>query len=263
MTDDGRNYARYAIIEALRNGELRFDELSKKVRGGGFTQASFERARAQLHDEGKIERLGGGAAGPLRWQLTPFSRSPSASSESAAAPKSGRKKHGWRNFAIIVGIFLVGFFALLIVVGNYAQNTEQETSYMTRPGGTFTPEPADTPSATPEQTTASSGLVGKTLHVPSDMSVYGFVESEESGLHTYIETGYVQGWDAADDFARGAVDDHVALDLSDDKVKVINEDDSFTQFDQVTQQDETVPLCLVYVADADANYWVRCSSVGD
>lgn len=62
-----------------------------------------------------------------------------------------------RNLSIIVGaFFLVGFFSLIIVVGKNAENSDREQSYMTRPGGTFTPEPADTPNATSEPQTPSA-----------------------------------------------------------------------------------------------------------
>lgn len=61
--------ARDAIVDALRGGEIFAHELAKRVHASGVHDATFNRERSKMRKQGKIERLGGGVAGPVRWRI--------------------------------------------------------------------------------------------------------------------------------------------------------------------------------------------------
>jgi len=62
--------ARDAILDALRDGgELSAADLARRVRTAGVLPGTLNRVRSNMRREGKIERLGGGVAGPVRWRL--------------------------------------------------------------------------------------------------------------------------------------------------------------------------------------------------
>jgi hypothetical protein len=89
--------ARDAIIDALRGGELLAEGLAKQVRASGVHDATFNRERSNMRKQGKIERLGGGVAGPVRWRLlsidsqeAPQIRTLSSAKECPAMRKSER-----------------------------------------------------------------------------------------------------------------------------------------------------------------------------
>ena len=62
--------ARDAIIDALRGSEILAADLARSVRAAGVQPATFFRVRAKMRAAKQIERLGGGAAGPVRWRCT-------------------------------------------------------------------------------------------------------------------------------------------------------------------------------------------------
>lgn len=66
---DRLSEAQDVVLEALSEGELSADELEKRVRGNQVAAVTFERARAKLRANGRIQRTGGGVAGPVRWSL--------------------------------------------------------------------------------------------------------------------------------------------------------------------------------------------------
>ncbi len=84
--------AQDAIREALAGGELPAKELERVVRAEGVHQKTLERARARLRDAGKIERLGGGKYGPIRWRLA---GSPGHDWSSRPSDSHGRDEQTW------------------------------------------------------------------------------------------------------------------------------------------------------------------------
>lgn len=76
---DRLSEAQDVILEALSKGELSADELEKRVLGNDVAPMTFRRARAKLRASGRIQREGGGVAGPVRWSValpTPAHREP-------------------------------------------------------------------------------------------------------------------------------------------------------------------------------------------
>lgn len=57
------------IKSALAEGEVTAEELESERAKNRISPASWNKARGDLHAQGKIKRTGGGQAGPVRWSL--------------------------------------------------------------------------------------------------------------------------------------------------------------------------------------------------
>lgn len=63
--------AKRAIRDALRQGAVASDELTRVAIAAGVPVGTFKRARLAMRDSGEIEKCGGGGFGPpLTWRLT-------------------------------------------------------------------------------------------------------------------------------------------------------------------------------------------------
>ena len=82
-----------AILSILANGEVSARDLGCRLREHDVSARTAERARSKLRRVGKIERLGGGAGGPVRWSVTePLSAKYSADRHTSVTGDDGEER---------------------------------------------------------------------------------------------------------------------------------------------------------------------------